>query len=167
MTSAPHWRPAYIGIGSNLDAPVNQVRQAIREIESLENCRLTLQSSLYRSAPLGPADQPDYVNAVVAVMTTLDARAVLERLQSIERDHGRDRGGERWGPRTLDLDLLVFGSAEIDEPGLKVPHPGIALRNFVLLPLLEIAPHLPIPGLGSIETVAAQNDNTVPEIEKL
>lgn len=163
----PRWRPAYIGIGSNLESPERQVRSAIKEIDRLPDCALMLQSSLYRSAPMGPTDQPDFINAAVAILTTLDARTVLERLQRLERNHGRVRDGERWGPRTLDLDLLVFAGDIIDEPGLRVPHPGIAERNFVLLPLREIAPQLSIPGLGTVDGVAAQNDNSVPRIEKL
>ena len=163
----PHWRPAYIGVGSNLDSPRDQVRRALDAIAALDGCRVVRSSSLYRSAPVGPQDQPDFVNAVVAVLTTRDARELLADLQSIERSQGRVRGGERWGPRTLDLDLLVFGSARIDEPGLTVPHPRIAERNFVLLPLEELAPDLMIPGLGTVSAVTAKNDNSVPTIERI
>lgn len=102
---------------------------------------------------MGPQDQPDFVNAVAAMETELSARALLEALQEIERQQGRDRSGERWGPRTIDLDLLVFGAAIVNETGLEVPHPGIASRAFVLIPLREIAPGLVIPGLGEIDTV--------------
>ena len=100
-------------------------------------------------------------------MTTLEPKALLERLQQIERAHGRERGAERWGPRTLDLDLLAFGGVTCDEPELVLPHPRIAERNFVLLPLEEIAPHLVIPGLGSVTSLAANVNNNAPEIAKL
>lgn len=116
---------------------------------------------------MGPKDQPDFINAAVALLTTLDARLLFEQLQQIERDQGRVRDGERWGPRTLDLDLLVFGDATVDEPDLRIPHPRIAERNFVLLPLRELAPHMLIPGLGTVGSVAARNDNSVPAIEQL
>ena len=136
-------------------------------IAALPGCKLVSASSKYRSAPLGPADQPDYINAVVAVLTRLGATELLAELQEIERAQGRTRDGERWGARTLDLDLLVFSSDRIDEPGLTVPHPRIAERNFVLLPLAELAPQLKIPGLGTVAVVAAKNDNSRPAIEKL
>lgn len=163
----PRWRPAYIGIGSNLEAPATQVERALAAIAALPGCKLVSSSSKYLSAPLGPADQPDYINAVVAILTRLNAADLLAELQAIERTQGRTRSGERWGARTLDLDLLVFGSESIDEPGLTVPHPRIAERNFVLLPLAEIAPQLQIPGLGAVAVVAAKNDNSQPAIEKL
>lgn len=163
----PRWRPAYVGIGSNLESPLEQIRRAIVAIAELAGCRLIQRSSYYRSAPLGNTDQPDFINAVVALLTTLDARALLERLMEIERDQGRVRDDERWGPRTLDLDLLVFGGERIDETDLYVPHPRIAERNFVLLPLRELAPHMLIPGLGTVAAVAARNDNSLPAIKKL
>lgn len=169
----PRWRPAYIGIGSNLEQPVQQVAQAVSAIDALDACAVVRRSSNYQSAPLVSdhqavnADQPDYINAVAAILTTLEAPALLVNLQEIERRQGRVRGNERWGPRTLDLDLLVFSDRRIDEPDLIVPHPGIAQRNFVLLPLAEIAPDLTIPGLGTVAMVLANNDNTTPAIKKL
>jgi len=159
--------PAWIGVGSNLDDPLSQVREAIGEIAAIDGCRLTQQSSYYRSAPLGPQDQPDFINAVVAVVTVLDARALLHELQRIESRHGRRRHDERWGPRTLDLDLLVFAEIECDSPDLRIPHPGIGERNFVLLPLHEIAPELTVPGRGPLAELLAKNDNSLPAIEKL
>jgi 2-amino-4-hydroxy-6-hydroxymethyldihydropteridine diphosphokinase len=108
---------------------------------------------LYRNPPLGPPDQPDYVNAVAAVDTDFAPRALLERLQEIERAQGRVRDGARWGPRTIDLDLIVYGAATIDVPGLKVPHPELAARPFVLVPLHEIAPDAVIPGHPSLATL--------------
>jgi 2-amino-4-hydroxy-6-hydroxymethyldihydropteridine diphosphokinase len=140
---------AFVGLGSNLDEPIRQVRAALRRLEAVEATRVVACSSLYRSAPFGPVKQPDFVNAVVAIETSLAPRRLLEALQAIERDIGREIG-ERWGPRRIDLDLLVYGDDVIDEPGLTVPHPGIAERNFVLLPLGEIAPDLVVPGLGRL-----------------
>jgi 2-amino-4-hydroxy-6-hydroxymethyldihydropteridine diphosphokinase len=107
-------------------------------------------SSLYRSTPLGGIEQPDFVNAVALLTTELAPRAFLEELQAIERARGRERGEVQWGPRVIDLDLLAYDGVSLDEPDLKVPHPGIAARNFVLLPLREIAPDFRIPGLGRV-----------------
>lgn len=104
---------------------------------------------------MGPQDQPDYINAVMAIETQLPPLELLDGLQAIEAAHGRVRQGERWGPRTLDLDLLVYGDREIQSERLTVPHPGISLRRFVLLPLHDIEPHLEIPGLGSLESLLA------------
>ncbi len=141
---------AYIGLGSNLNDPIAQVRSARRDIARLNGIREIAFSSLYRSAPMGPADQPDFVNAVMAVMTTLPADTLLMHLQAIEAAHGRVRSGRRWGPRTLDLDLLLYDQAVIDSAILTVPHPGLARRAFVLYPLQEIAPDLQIVGQGSL-----------------
>lgn len=140
---------AWIGLGSNLNDPVTQVKTALVELGGLVDCSLCAVSSLYRSPPMGPADQPDYVNAVARLRTRLAALALLDALQSIEARHGRRRG-RRWGERTLDLDLLVFGREVIDTRRLTVPHPGIAERNFVLYPLAEVAPGLVIPELGAV-----------------
>lgn len=140
---------AYIGIGSNMSDPWGRVRQAIAELDEIPHCCCVKHSSLYRSRPLGPADQPDFVNAVAAVDTTLSARRLLEILHEIERRHGRVRS-RRWGPRTLDLDLLVYGSECIVSESLTVPHPGVVQRDFVLHPLYEIEPDLQVPGHGPI-----------------
>jgi len=148
----------YIGIGSNLDDPVQQVSQAINELGQLANCEMLKFSSLYRSAPMGPADQPDYINAVVALSTSLDPITVLDKLQAIEQQHGRLRSGERWGPRTLDLDILLVGEKTINLDQLIIPHPGLDQRSFVLYPLYEIAPELDVPGLGSLQTLIAGCD---------
>ncbi|ANO51648.1 2-amino-4-hydroxy-6-hydroxymethyldihydropteridine diphosphokinase [Woeseia oceani] len=163
----PHWWPAFIGIGSNLGEPVQQVEQAIKALAGLEQSRLILCSSLYRSAPVGPQDQPDFINAVVAVLTRLAPQGLLTSLQAIENVQGRTRSGERWGPRTLDLDLLVYGQASVATAELTLPHPRIAERNFVLLPLSEIAPHLPIPGLPSVPQLVQQLVLSEPAIERL
>ena len=141
---------AWIGLGSNLDNPVRQVNTALAALDDLPKSRLRACSGLYRSAPMGPQDQPDYINAVAALDTALSAPALLEALQGIEQAHARVRG-RHWGPRTLDLDILLYGDAVIDSPTLSVPHPGLATRNFVLAPLAEIAPRLTVPGLGEVQ----------------
>ena len=151
---------AFIGLGSNLENPCQQVRTALNELATLMLTRVSAVSSLYRSAPmLGmsvPTDQPAYINAVARLETQLSVTALLDALQAIEAQHGRVRSGERWGPRTLDLDILLYGDAQIDTPRLRVPHPGLAERNFVLQPLAEIAPTLDIPGLGALRELVMQ-----------
>ena len=139
-----------VGLGSNLDHPALQIESALGMLEAIDGTTLLAKSSLYRSAPLGGIEQPDFVNAAAMLTTTLDARAFLDQLLAIESARGRERGDLHWGPRVLDLDLLAYDGLTIDEPGLTVPHPGIAARNFVLLPLREIAPDFHIPGLGFV-----------------
>jgi len=148
-----HWFPAYVGLGSNLQGPARQLENAFELLAGISSTRLIRKSSLYRSAPFGGVEQPDFVNAVAALMTRLSALELLSELQRIENERGRERGDVRWGPRVLDLDLLVFSNQKIEEQGLIVPHPGIGERNFVLLPLGEVAPGINIPGLGQIETL--------------
>jgi 2-amino-4-hydroxy-6-hydroxymethyldihydropteridine diphosphokinase len=140
---------AFVGLGSNLERPVRQVRSALRELDGVPGTRLIRHSPLYRSAPLGPQDQPDYINAVAMLSTSLEAHGLLDALQALEQRHGRVRGG-RWGPRTLDLDLLLFGDRRIDTPRLSVPHPQMHRRAFVLVPLHDLAPDLDLPGQGSL-----------------
>lgn len=153
--------PAYIGLGSNLDDPVAQLKQAFAELAELPASRFVTRSRLYRSPPLGGLSQPDYVNAVAAILTRLESAALLDALHAIERAHGRQRAGsQRWAARTLDLDLLVHGGLRVKTGGLEIPHPGIALRNFVLLPLLEVAPGLRIPGLGAVAKLATAIDSS-------
>jgi 2-amino-4-hydroxy-6-hydroxymethyldihydropteridine diphosphokinase len=149
-----NWIPAYVGLGSNQDDPAAQVRRALRSLASLPQTRLVRHSGLYRSPPLGGLAQPDYVNAVAALLTRAPALDLLDALLALEAGQGRRRDGVRWSPRTLDLDLLVYGRELIDEPRLRVPHAGIADRNFVLFPLLEIAPGLDVPGLGPVARLA-------------
>jgi 2-amino-4-hydroxy-6-hydroxymethyldihydropteridine diphosphokinase len=149
--------PAFVGVGSNLDAPEQQVESAIDSLARIPGAELVACSSLYESAPFGPVDQPDFINAVVGLVTTLDAPSLFHSLQQIESSQGRTRG-EHWGPRVIDLDLLVFGDMIIDLDDLNVPHPGIAERNFVLLPLQEIAQDLVIPGLGKVADIAVDHD---------
>lgn len=161
------WIPAFIGIGSNLDGPAARVRQALDSLDRLEHSILKASSALYRNPPLGPIDQPDYVNAVAVILTRLAAHDLLAALQQIERQQGRESETRvRWGPRTLDLDILTYGLQEIDEPDLKIPHPGISERNFVLFPLLEIAPSLFIPGQGLVGRLTDRSDrSTLKKIE--
>ncbi|MFA7592474.1 MAG: 2-amino-4-hydroxy-6-hydroxymethyldihydropteridine diphosphokinase [Thiohalobacteraceae bacterium] len=139
-----------MGLGSNLDDPVRQVRAGLAALTALEQTELAACSQLYRSAPMGPPGQPDYINAVARLHTRLAPETLLDALQAIEARAGRDRSGERWGPRTLDLDILLYTDRRIDSARLQVPHPGIAARNFVLYPLAELAPDLDIPGLGPL-----------------
>lgn len=165
---------AYIGLGSNLAGPEQQIRSALGELDALPQSRCLAQSSLYRSAPLvvpGVAlgdsvnDQPDYINAVVALETSLEPAALLAELQHMEALHQRIRE-QRWGPRTLDLDLLLYGEDRINTPELTVPHPGLYERNFVLYPLAEIAPpDLPVPGQGSLQALLARCERG--ELEKI
>ncbi len=146
---------AYIGLGSNLEEPVKQVARALQELDSVPQTRCLAHSGLYSSGPMGPQDQPDYINAVARVETRLSPRDLLQALQAIERAHGRLRI-ERWGPRTLDLDLLLYGEGPHREEGLVVPHPGLHERAFVLYPLRELDPELPIPGFGRIDELCAR-----------
>jgi 2-amino-4-hydroxy-6-hydroxymethyldihydropteridine diphosphokinase len=144
------WLPAYIGIGSNLGDSLARVGAAFEAIAGIGRTRLVARSRLYRTRPFGPVEQGDFINAVAGVLTQLSARALFEALRDIETAAGRVRA-ERWGPRTLDLDLLVYADQRIDEEGLTVPHPGIAERGFVLAPLHDIAPCLQVPGAGRVE----------------
>ncbi|MFG6668654.1 2-amino-4-hydroxy-6-hydroxymethyldihydropteridine diphosphokinase [Halomonas sp. HNIBRBA4712] len=128
---------AYIGLGSNLDEPLAQVRQAINELGKLSLTRFERASSLYASRPVGPQDQPDFVNAVAAIDTALSPLALLDQLQALEQRHRRRRL-RHWGPRTLDLDLLLFNDQHIDHPRLVVPHPHLYERAFALIPLAEL-----------------------------
>ena len=147
---------AYIGLGSNLADPAVQIKAARQEIAALANVQELAFSSLYQSPPMGPQNQPDYVNAVMAIVTTLPPLDLLRCLQKIEHDQGRIRTGERWGARTLDLDLLLYGDALIAMPDLIVPHAGLSERAFVLYPLSEIAPQLLVPGKGKLKDLLAQ-----------
>ncbi len=143
------WRPAYVAIGSNLNQPRERVIEACGRIRALPDTRLILRSRLYRTRPMGPQDQPDFVNAAVGLLTQLTARALLGALLDIERGMGRERH-ERWGPRLIDLDLVWMVDALSEESGPTLPHPGVSMRNFVLYPLNDIAPALDIPGLGRV-----------------
>ncbi|HEV7776219.1 MAG TPA: 2-amino-4-hydroxy-6-hydroxymethyldihydropteridine diphosphokinase [Luteibacter sp.] len=149
---------AYIALGSNLGDSKRLVRDAMAALGQLPGTRLVASSGLYLTKPWGVTEQPSFVNAVAGVTTTLAPRALLEALLDTERVFGRVRDGERWGPRTLDLDLLLHGDRVLDEDGLSLPHPRLAERAFVLLPLAEIAPTLDIPGLGLVADLLARVD---------
>ncbi|HDT6545181.1 TPA: 2-amino-4-hydroxy-6-hydroxymethyldihydropteridine diphosphokinase [Kluyvera ascorbata] len=136
----------YIAIGSNLASPLEQVNAAIEALGAIPESRLLAVSSFYRTPPLGPQDQPDYLNAAVALDTDLSPEALLDHTQRIELQQGRVRKAERWGPRTLDLDIMLFGDAVIDTERLTVPHYDMHNRSFMLWPLFEIAPELRFPG---------------------
>ena len=145
----------FIGLGSNLNDPVNQVQTAFKELNTIENTRVVTVSSLYRSAPMGNVEQDDFINAVAQLETSLIATQLLVELQSLENQHQRVRK-EHWGPRTLDLDLLLYGEQVINQPDLQVPHSGLTERNFVLRPLYEIAPDLILPDNQSLVDLVKQ-----------
>jgi 2-amino-4-hydroxy-6-hydroxymethyldihydropteridine diphosphokinase len=150
------WYPAYVGLGSNLDDPARQVRQALRALSSLPETRLYRQSSLYGSRPLGGLAQPDYVNAAAGLLTQLDVHPFFEALCALEIQLGRPASRERWAARCIDLDLLLFGQLRLEERALRLPHPGMLARNFVLYPLAELAPELQVPGHGRVADLAVQ-----------
>lgn len=145
----------YIGLGSNLENPRQQVSQAVTELAQLANCQQVAASSLYRSDPVGPPGQPDYINAVVCLDTELDPHTLLDRLQAIEQAHDRVRK-IHWGPRTLDLDLLLYGDQIINTERLIVPHALMTERSFVLWPLAEIAPATVLPDGRSLEQLLSK-----------
>ncbi len=146
---------AYISLGSNLENPRAQVEQALVELATIPQSHLRAKSLLYRSSPVGPGDQPDYINAAALLETALTPLALLDALQAIEQSHQRVRI-EHWGPRTLDLDILLLDRQTIDSERLKVPHPYLNQRNFVLYPLADIAPDLRLPDGTSLQQLIAQ-----------
>ncbi len=149
---------AWVALGSNLDDPVAHVRRAFDELSALPGSRLAACSSLYRNPPMGPQDQPDYVNAVVRLETSLSPLRLLDALQAIERDHGRERR-RHWGERTLDLDLILYGQRRLAHPRLTVPHPGIRERAFVLVPLAELDARVEVPGHGTVDALLSGVDD--------
>lgn len=151
---------AALGLGGNLGDPVVAFATVLRRLEAHEAVSRIRPSSVYRTAPWGKLDQPEFLNMAVLVETTLSARALLDLCLSLEREGGRERR-ERWGPRTLDIDILTYGRETIDEPGLQVPHPRIAERAFVLAPLAEIAPGLEIGGRSVADLLEAVKDETI------
>jgi 2-amino-4-hydroxy-6-hydroxymethyldihydropteridine diphosphokinase len=151
----PLWRPAYVALGSNLSEPRERVLEAFDRLAGLRDTRLELRSSLYLTHPMGPQDQPDFVNAAAGLLTQLSAQDLLVELLQIERAMGRNRQ-DRWGPRIVDLDLIWMPGPPIDEPNLKLPHPGVSERNFVLYPLGDIAPTLAIPGHGRVASLKSR-----------
>ncbi|KXI23300.1 2-amino-4-hydroxy-6-hydroxymethyldihydropteridine diphosphokinase [Photobacterium sanguinicancri] len=149
---------AYIAVGSNLSEPVAQAKSAIEILKQQPDIQVVAASSLYSSTPMGPQNQPDYINAVVAIDTTLSPLSLLDRTQAIELEHGRVRKDERWGPRTLDLDIILYGDLEHHCERLTVPHYGMKVREFVLYPLAEIAPDLVLPDQSALQTLLADVD---------
>ena len=143
----------YIAIGSNLASPLEQVKAALDALGEIPQSRVVAVSAFYRTPPLGPQDQPDYLNAAVALETTLEADALLDHTQRIELQQGRVRKAERWGPRTLDLDIILFGDAVINSERLTVPHYDMKNRGFMLWPLFEIAPDLHFPDGPALRAV--------------
>lgn len=135
----------YVGLGANLAQPVQQLERAVLALQGIKDTKLVQVSSFYGSKPMGPQDQPDYVNAVAALHTLLSAEELLTELQQIELKQGRQRKDERWGPRTLDLDILLFGDQVIQTERLTVPHYGMKVREFVLYPLAELDSDLILP----------------------
>ena len=143
----------YLGLGANLNAPRKQIHAAVAAIKALKDVEFVCVSHDYASKPMGPQDQPDYVNAVACVKTALEPEQLLVLTQAIELEHGRVRKEERWGPRTLDIDILLFGNDVIDTPRLTVPHYGLTEREFVVYPLFEIAPTLVLPNNQSLADI--------------
>lgn len=146
----------YLAIGSNLASPLAQVNAALEALRALPDTQLVAVSSFYRTPPLGPQDQPDYLNAAVALETSLAPESLLDHTQRIELDQGRVRKAERWGPRTLDLDIMLFGDETLATPRLTVPHYDMKNRGFMLWPLFEIAPELRFPDGETLASVLAR-----------
>ncbi|WP_227318283.1 2-amino-4-hydroxy-6-hydroxymethyldihydropteridine diphosphokinase [Cedecea davisae] len=146
---------AYIALGSNQASPLEQVSSALDALAAIPRSRVVATSSFYRTPPLGPQDQPDYLNAAVVLETDLPAEALLDQTQRIELEHGRVRKEERWGPRTLDLDIMLFGSEVIHTERLTVPHYDMKNRAFMLVPLLEIAPDCRFPDGQAVAEILA------------
>jgi 2-amino-4-hydroxy-6-hydroxymethyldihydropteridine diphosphokinase len=154
---------AYIGLGSNLDSPRQHISTAIKALGEIQSTRTLNVSSLYKSKPVGPQDQGDYINAVAQIETELEPLMLLDSLQAIENTHGRVRN-ERWGPRTLDLDILMFGNEIIQNDRLTIPHPEMLNRSFVLIPLAEIDADCVIPGKGMLKDLISNIDQEGLEI---
>lgn len=150
---------AYIGLGSNLSKPIEQVKSAIDNIANIAQSRISAVSSLYLSKPMGPQDQDDYINAVLALETSLSAIELLDALQAIENAAGRVRKENRWGARVLDLDIILFGNEIINTQRLTIPHYGMCEREFVLLPLAEITPELVLPSGQSVKLLSQKIAN--------
>lgn len=146
----------YIGLGANLEQPLQQLKNAVMSLANIPQTTVVAISSLYGSKPMGPQDQPDYVNAVAHLTTNLSPHQLLDELQHIEQTQGRMRKAERWGPRTLDLDILLYGDLVLSDERLTVPHYGMHVREFVVYPLAEIAPHLELPLHGSLASLLAK-----------
>jgi len=143
----------YIGLGSNIEQPYLQIKNAIIALNTLPETRVIKDSGYFKSKPMGPEDQPDYVNAVVEIETTINSDDLLKHCQHIEKQQGRIKS-RRWGERSIDLDILLYGNQQIQTDVLTVPHPGVCLRDFVYIPLLKLAPDIILPGKGLLNVVA-------------
>lgn len=150
------WHPAYIALGSNLGEPREQVARGFEHLARLPKTQLIARSHLYGSVPFGPVEQADFVNAVAAVLTRLEPLELLRALKRLESELGREQPIVRWGPRLIDLDLLVYADQRLESSELTIPHSGITQRNFVLYPLRDIAPDLAVPGHGVVRTLASR-----------
>jgi 2-amino-4-hydroxy-6-hydroxymethyldihydropteridine diphosphokinase len=156
----PAWIPAYVALGSNLDEPARQVLRAFDALGALTDTRLVARSRLYRTMPLGPIAQPEFVNAVAGLLTQRTPEQLLADLKALETALGRETPVVRWGPRRIDLDLLVHGTSRLAGETLTLPHPGLAERAFVLVPFADVAPELDVPGLGRVQTLLQKVDTT-------
>jgi len=150
------WSPAYVAVGSNLNQPARQVSRALTALAELPHTRVEVASPLFGSKPFGLISQPDFVNAVAGVLTQLELKPFFDALLELERRLGKQAPPVRWGPRLIDLDLLLFAQQRIESPELTLPHPGIVQRNFVLYPLREVAPELIVPGSGRVSMLASR-----------
>ncbi len=148
---------AYIGLGSNLDQPFQQIKSAIKSIDALPDVTLRTDSGYYTSKPMGPEDQPDFVNAVIEIETSMSVMELLDNCQKIEQQQGRIKT-RHWGERSIDLDILLFSDLQIETEKLTVPHPGVSLRDFVYMPLLKINPEIIIPGHGLLKDNVQSTD---------
>ncbi len=146
----------YVALGSNLGRREEHIRLALDDVAALPGVSGLQGSSLYETEPMGPQDQPSYLNGACGFDYRGTARLLMEQLQGIERQHGRQEGGQRWRARPLDLDILLFGDQRIDEPDLKIPHVGLPERSFVLWPLMELNPALVVPGMGALQDLQKQ-----------
>ncbi len=151
-------KPAWIGLGGNQGDREALLAEAVRQVAAADGVKVVKQSSIYETEPWGEPDQPPFLNAVIEVLTTQPPGDLLDRLLAIEAGLGRRRNGKRWGPRPIDLDLLVYAGLQICSPALEVPHPRLAQRAFVLVPLAEIAPGLEVPGQGLVEQLLSAVD---------
>ncbi len=152
----------YIGLGSNIEQPYLQIKNAVIALDELPDTRVVKDSGYYKSRPMGPKDQPDYVNAVVELETSLGAAELLKHCQQIEEHQGRIRS-RRWGERTIDLDVLLYADQQIETDTLTVPHPGVSQRDFVYMPLLKLDPDIEIPGVGVLNVITRPEDNLATE----
>lgn len=154
----------YLALGSNLDDPLSQINSAIEAIKAIPETQYVTSSAFYRTKPLGGLEQPDYLNAVVKIETFLEAELLLDKTQEIETKHGRVRTGQRWGARTLDIDILLFGNQVIQSERLTIPHHGLSVREFMLYPLFDIAPELILPNGVVLSSLIEKTDKNGMEI---